>query len=73
LVSFKINVICTSDTIANIVDFANVFIRRKFFIIAAILLNKMRQGDQQVFMLVFPYRFQPNISLVLRMASQVDT
>jgi len=33
----------------------------------------MRQCDQQVALLVFTYHFQPNISLVLRMPSQVDT
>jgi hypothetical protein len=36
-------------------------------------LHKMRLSDRQVVLLVFPDHFQPNISLVLRMPSQVDT
>jgi hypothetical protein len=74
MVSFKIYVVSTSDTIANILDFTNILTkRRKSFHCCCNTSEKMRQWDQQVFLLVFPYPFQPNISLVLLMASQVYT
>ena len=37
------------------------------------LILKMCQRDQQVVLLVFPYHFQQNMSIVLRVPSQVDT
>jgi hypothetical protein len=42
------------------------------FTVAAVLL-KICLWDQQVVLFIFPYYFLPNISLVLWVASQVDT
>ena len=73
-VSCKIIVISTSAAIADILGLEMFWWEgENDFTVAVVFLKKMCPLDQEVGGLFYPYLFLPNILLVLRMPSYVDT